>query len=515
MASLRGKRNRINKKQKASCVIITGIVLALLSLYLSFRIYTFYLLPKLWRLIMIAVLLMISSIFLVLSLIRKKNGNILKVFEIILCVFIIIMSLALPYIEKKVEGLFSIHIHTDVKDYHVYTLTEEYRAKHPDLPLSADVSKNLLDYQGSVFLSPQSNSVAQKQTLEQLKTNLDFSLEQKSTLWETLLAFYNGEGECILLSDIAVDMIEDTDEYSSFTEDTLILMTIQTEIEIESDISSKISKNSFLVFLAGSDTRSGVLSTYGRTDVDILLAVNPETAQILIVSLPRDTFLPNPALNHDYDKLTHLGNDGIMNTVQGINEFYDLDIKHYAIVNFVTFKKIVDTLGGIDIYNPYDFESSQRYFPEGNIHLNGDQALDYVRIRKSLAKGDFDRNEHQVIILKAIIQKLMSREMLEKAPELLNSLSGSIATNIDPSSVLELASEELVSTRDWIIVFYHLGGYGTRGETASMPGAELYIVRPYKSQTEFVHEEIMNVLTGHILVQKTLPAADKTVYEEN
>ena len=464
---------------------------------------------------MMSVLLLIAGIFLVLSLIRKKKGKVLKVVEIVLCVLMAIASVALPYIEKKVESLFNNRIHTDVQVYRVYTLTEEYRAEHSDLPLSATVSKNLLDYQDSVFLFPQSNSETQKQALEQLRTYLSFSPMQKATLWETLQSFYSGEGECVILSDIAVDMIEDTDEYASFSEDTLILMTIQTEVEIEGDISSKISEGAFTVFLAGNDTRSGVLSIYGRTDVDILLTINPETAQALIISIPRDTFLPNPALNYDYDKLTHLGNDGIMNTVQGLNDLYDLDVKHYATVNFATFQRIIDTLGGIDINNPYDFQGLQRFFPKGNIHLYGADALDYVRERHTLEKGDFDRNEHQAIVLKAILKKLTSREMLEKAPELLNSLSGSIATNIDPSSILELASEELVSRRDWNIIYYHLGGYGTRAETASMPGVSLYIVRPYKSQTEFVREEIMNALTGQILEQKTMPAADKTVYEEN
>lgn len=513
MANFKGLK--FDGKQNSSPVVITGILLAVIALYLSYRIYTFYLLPKLWRLVLIAVLLLVTGVFLILSLVRREKGRVLRIIETVLCVLMAISSVVLPYIEKKAESLFNTEIRTDVQSFSVYTLTEEYRAKHPELPLSATVSENLLDYNESVVLFLESESEAQIQALKQLNECLVFSPLQKTTLWETVQAFYNGEGECIFLSDIAVDMLEDTDEYAEFSSDTLVLLTIQTEIDIEDDVSSKISEGAFTVFLAGNDTRSGTLSIYGRTDVDILLTINPETAQALIISLPRDTFLPNPTLNHDYDKLTHLGNNGVTNTIQGLNEFYDLNVKHYAVVNFDTFEKIIDTLGGIDINNPYEFENARRHFSAGDIHLNGDEALDYVRIRHALAKGDFDRNEHQAIVLQAILQKLTSREMLEKASELLNNLSGSIATNIDPSSILELASEELISRRDWNIIYYHLGGYGTRGETASMPGAELYIVRPYKSQTDFVHEEIMNTLTGQILEQKALPAADKTVYEEN
>ena len=511
------RRNRISRKKRTSSVLITGIILVLIAFYLSFRIYTFHLLPKLWRLALIAVIILLSLIFLLLSKLRQKKGSVLKVIETILCILMAIASVTLPYIEKKVEKVFTTHIRVDVQDFHVYTLNADYRASHPYLPLSAEVSENLLDYKEATFLYPQSESKAQEIALDQVREDLegDLFLNKKSTLWETLQDFYNGQGECILLSDIAIDMLEETSEYAQFTDETVLLRTIRTEVEIEDDITNKISDKAFTVFIAGNDTRSGVLSIYGRTDVDILLTVNPETAQALIVSIPRDTYLKNPALNHGLDKLTHLGNNGIMNTIEGLNELYDLDVQHYAAVNFNTFQKIIDTIGGIDIYNPYAFENNLRYFPEGNIHLNGEDALIYVRIRYALAYGDFDRNEHQAIVLKAVLQKLTSREMLEKAPDLINNLSGSVATNIDPASIMELASEQLISRKKWNIIYYHLGGYGHRAETVSMPGWSLYVVDPYESQTKFVHDEIMNVLTGEILEQKELPDADKTVWEYN
>lgn len=511
------QRIRKNSKKGLTPVLIAGIVLVLISLCLSFRIITFHLLPKLWRLLLMTITILIALICLVLSILRRKKGRILMVFEILLCFMMAVASVTLPYIEKKVENLFRTHIRIDVQDFHVFTFTAEYRAKHPELPLPAEVSENLLNYRGKTFLYPQSDSTAQQMALDQVKKDLneDLFLNQKATLWDTLMAFYEGRAECILLSDIAVDMLEDTAEYSGLSADTLILRTIRTEVEVEEDITKRISDKAFTVFLAGNDTRSGVLSVYGRTDVDILLSVNPETAQALIVSLPRDTYLENPALGHGMDKLTHLGNNGIMNTLEGLNDLYDLDVQHYAAVNFVTFQKIIDTLGGIDINNPYAFENSQKYFPAGEIHLNGEDALIYVRVRYSLAQGDFDRNEHQAIVLKAILQKLTSREILEKAPSLINNLSGAIATNIDPASILDLASEELVNRRDWNIIYYHLGGYGHRAETVSMPGWSLYVVDPYESQTKFVHEEIMNVLTGETLEKKELPDADKTVWEYN
>ena len=164
--------------------------------------------------------------------------------------------------------------------------------------------------------------------------------------------------------------------------------------------------------VAGEDTRSGRLSIYGRTDVDIIVNVNPVTKQVMIIGLPRDTYIPNPALAHGYDKLTHLGNDGIQNTMKGVSEYYDIDIDYYGVVNFNTFKYIIDAIGGVDVENPYYFVSTSGgdsltyYYEEGIVHLNGASALAYVRERHNLSNGDYGRSEHQTIVLKAIIQKL-------------------------------------------------------------------------------------------------------------
>ncbi|MDO5439890.1 MAG: LCP family protein, partial [Erysipelotrichaceae bacterium] len=395
--------------------------------------------------------------------------------------------------------------------------TEEYRRAHPELELPASVTKNLLNYMDATFLYPESTSEAQAKALEQLNKELggNANLQSRNTLWQTMQAFYSAEAECILLSDTIVDMLEETEEYANFRNETIILKTFRTEIEIPEIRSESITENPFTVFVAGNDTRSGILSIYGRTDVDILLTVNPKTAQALIISIPRDTYIPNPALDYGADKLTHLGNHGIMNTIEALNALYRINVKYYATVNFNTFKTVVNTIGGIDINNPYDFQGINRYFYKGETHLNGEDALDYVRERHTLSSGDFDRNEHQAIVLKAILQKLTSRDILLKAGTLLENLSGTVATNIKPASILELASQELIAGHDWNIIYYHLGGYGTRAETVSMPGMQLYVVYPYSSQIIFVGEEIQRVLDGEILEQKELPDADKTVWEYN
>ncbi len=517
MTHKKTKKTAVKLNLNITPVMITGIVLAVITLYFVLRIFGFVLLPKRWRLLLAMLVFLLGMIFLLLSYLRRKKGKVLMVINILLCILMAAGSIGLPYIEKKIEDVFSSRIKTDIQDFHVYTFNEEYRTAHPELGLKVPVQKSLLNYMDATFLYPSSNSPAQEQAIELLTEQLGGKANLKSeiTLWDTMQAFYRADAECILLSDMVIDMLEETEEYGNFENDTIELTVIRTEVDIETEDAAKISEKAFTVFVAGNDTRSGVLSIYGRTDVDILLTVNPETAQALIVSIPRDTFLPNPALNNVEDKLTHLGNHGITNTMEGLSKLYEVDVPYYAAVNFNTFKTIIDTLGGIDIVNPYGFQGIHRYFEAGELHLYGEDALDYVRERHTLSSGDFDRNEHQAIVLKAILQKLTSRAVLEKAGDLINNLSGSVATNIDPKSILELAGEELDQRREWNIIYYHLGGYGTRDITASMPGVYLYVAYPINSQLIFARDEMRSVLTGEILTQKELPGDDQTHYDPN
>ena len=187
----------------------------------------------------------------------------------------------------------------------------------------------------------------------------------------------------------------------------------------------------------------------------------------------------------------------------------------YLSCNFCSSSSI-DALGGIDVDNPYYFRSGKYEYPKGIIHLNGESALTYVRERKSLPNGDYDRSHHQTIALKAIIQKLMSFDSLGSFDDILNALKGQFLTSIELEDLFKLIALQLNDNSPWDIISYHMGGTGDMQGTASMGwDRKLYVVHPFQSQVRFIKEQTEKMKNNEILSQETLPDEEDTYYIPN
>ena len=175
------------------------------------------------------------------------------------------------------------------------------------------------------------------------------------------------------------------------------------------------------------------------------------------------------------DKLTHAtvttGIQGWINTLEGM---LDINMNYFVKVNFSSVVRIIDALGGLDIDNPYAFrtnayahydeQSEERYynwisFEEGPIHLNGEEALAYVRERYSLPDGDLGRNMHQTLVVKALVKKAVSPEIISRIDKLLDALKGTFLTNMETKQILELGRMQLDKNPDWEIMNVALKGY--------------------------------------------------------
>ena len=415
----------------------------------------------------------------------------------------------LPNIEKRIRSIFK-DVKTDEVVYNVYTTNSKYKEDFNSFSNSSFIVQTKND------LENQQNAIDQvKEALE----NSSLRIINKEDIVSAVEALYNNEGDLLILNEVYVDMIEEIEKFSNFSNDTRIVYTITKEVEVieeEKPFDRDITNAMFTVYVAGEDTRSGRLSIYGRTDVDIVVNVNPVTKQIMIVGIPRDTYIPNPAKDYGMDKLTHLGNDGIQNTMKGVSEYYKIDIDYYGVVNFGTFKSIVNALGGLDIDNPYTFYSGQYSFPKGELHLNGDSALVYCRERYNLSNGDYGRSEHQTIVLKAIIQKLMSTESISHFDELLSALQGQFLTNIAVDDIYKLVAMQIEDNSKWDIISYHMGGKGDMMGTASMGwNRHLYVVHPLESQVRFIQDETEKMKNNEIISQQILPNEDDTTFIPN
>ncbi len=288
------------------------------------------------------------------------------------------------------------------------------------------------------------------------------------------------------------------DEIKNFKESTKILYTIKHEIQTNTkaeDANSKynIKSGKFNVYISGIDT-SGSISNVARSDANILMSVNTNTHEVLLTSIPRDYYVTL----HSYgakDKLTHSGIYGINETVKTAEDLLDTDINYYVRVNFTTVIKLVDKLGGIDVYSDYDFSRSGYNFKKGYNHINGDAALVFSRERYSFAGGDNQRVKNQQHVIEAIMKKVLnSTTLLTKYTDILDSLKGSFQTNIAQDDISKLVKDQINNMSSWTIKSNSLTGTGASSSTYSMGSTKLYVMVPNSTSVTSAKEKIDEVL---------------------
>lgn len=457
-------------------------------------------------------------------------GNVL-LSTIIICVFVF-----LPSLEKNINNIFSEQKDEPVMvEMNVYALSNEYKQQHKDIFKTPSTSYDITEYKNKKFLIQSSNDFSeQKEIIDLLNKELNVSninTITKATLFKQLNSLYSNEGDVMIMNPAYEDIISDIPEYKNFKNDTEIIDTISVE---KKNISSKttsigindITSTPFTIYIAGSDTRNTELEKLTRTDVNMTITLNPNTYQVLIISYPRDSFIPNPAINNKLDKLTHLGLYGLDNSCLGISNYMGININKYMLVNFNSFETLIDAIGGIDIYNTDTYTSGNGYgtsgtqysWKEGKYHLNGDMALAYARERYNLIDGDFGRNRHQMEIMKGIMKKLQSKYVFLNINKIMEQMNGVFLTNIEDSNIKKMINMELSETPDWNIVKYHIVGDSLNAETASFPGAELSCVKPYEYQIKFVKGELEKVMNGEVIKQYDIDKDinwDGTIKEDN
>lgn len=272
--------------------------------------------------------------------------------------------------------------------------------------------------------------------------------------------------------------------------DTLDSLTTEGEsVSIKTD-------RSFNVFISGIDTY-GDIETASRSDVNIVATVNPDTREVLLTTIPRDSYVKIALGGQDeYDKLTHAGNYGVESSMKTVADLLQTDIDAYVRINFTSFIKSIDKLGGITVDNPTAFSSFGEDFEAGQLYLSGERALVYSRERKSLADGDIDRGKNQQRVIQAIINKITSIRSLQGYNSLLDMIGGSVQTNIDSKTIRSLINQQLQDPSSWTTTSYTLTGKGQTGGLPSfaMPAASLYMFVLDPSSVEAASQQIETTL---------------------
>jgi LCP family protein required for cell wall assembly len=209
------------------------------------------------------------------------------------------------------------------------------------------------------------------------------------------------------------------------------------EVVVKRDI--KIKEEPFTMLLIGVEDQEG---GRGRSDVLMFVTVNPTTKESYLVSIPRDTRTLIPETGRK-DKINHSYSiGGVATTIETIEELLGVPVDYYITTNFNGFEEVVDSLGGVTVDVPFTFKAQLtgsldwKTYQEGIMELNGNEALAYVRMRKSDPRGDIGRNERQKQVINAIIQKGTSFSSLTKIDNVIEDVGDNVTTNIPPSELL-------------------------------------------------------------------------------
>ncbi len=206
-------------------------------------------------------------------------------------------------------------------------------------------------------------------------------------------------------------------------------------------------KNKVNILLLGVDDKDheNPQNTARRSDTMMVASINPDDGTVNLLSLPRDTKVNIPG-HKGYDKLNHSyaygGAELSRNTVE---QFLHIPINYYIAIDWQAFIKVIDTLGGVDLYVEHDMNYSDPYadldihINKGYQHLDGEKAGEYVRFRSD-ELGDIGRVQRQQRFLKALAKQTMQVGTILKVPSLVNTLNQYVDTDMSVITMAKVAN---------------------------------------------------------------------------
>ncbi|MGQ7379152.1 LCP family glycopolymer transferase CpsA [Streptococcus suis] len=306
----------------------------------------------------------------------------------------------------------------------------------------------------------------------------------------------NGETQAMVFNGVFTNILESEDP--DFSNKVRKLYTFKVTKQVETTV-EQASGDSFNIYISGIDTY-GPISSVSRSDVNIIMTVNRATHKILLTTTPRDSYVAiADGGQNQYDKLTHAGIYGVDASIHTLENLYGIDISNYVRLNFTSFLQLIDLVGGIDVYNNQEFTSlhGNYHFPVGNVHMNADQALGFVRERYSLSGGDNDRGKNQEKVIAALIKKLSAPENLKNYQAILSGLEGSIQTDLSLETIMSLVNTQLESGTQFTVESQALTGSGRMDlPSYAMPSSQLYMMEIDQNSLTNVKSAIQSVLDG-------------------
>lgn len=321
----------------------------------------------------------------------------------------------------------------------------------------------------------------------------EVKVEQYGTVQELANALLEGRVDVAVYNQALDGLI--TDSIEDYSEQVRVLYQYGIETELEQETADV--EEPFNVYISGIDV-DGPITTNSRSDVNIIMTVNPNTKKILLTTTPRDYYVQIPDISGEQrDKLTHAGIYGVDASMRTLEQLYGIDISYYARVNFSSLVKIVDTLGGVDVDSDFEFTAGGYQFKQGMNHLDGKQALAFSRERYSFEDGDNQRGKDQEKVLTAILNKAMSPAILSNASALIADVSDSVQTNMTQEEMAKFIKMQLNDGASWTIESQAASGNGDTQACYSSGDQPLYVMWPDEAVVQSISAKMNEILSGN------------------
>ena len=475
------KENKTSKFQQSFNIILLFLYIVL-TCFLLFLIFRYHILAvSYFNLILAAIMVFIALVALFLISNRKAK----KLTLIMLLLSIVASSLAL------------VGVHQFVSLANHLNATSNYSSYSISVAVLADSEIGNVSQLSSVTAPTKTDAENIKKLLDDIKTsqNKDLKVEDSSSYLAAYKSLLAGETKAIVLNSVFENLIEQ--EYPDHAKKIKKIYTKELTKTVEAPKSSQ--NKAFNIYISGIDTY-GPISSVSRSDVNIIMTVNQETKKILLTTTPRDAYVPiADGGNNQNDKLTHAGIYGVDASIHTLENLYGIDLNYYARLNFTSFLKLIDLLGGVDVYNDQEFtaHTNGKHYGVGNIHMDSELALGFVRERYSLTNGDGDRGRNQQKVIAAIIQKLTSAEALKNFDGIMQSLQDSLQTNMPPETMVSLVNAQLASGGKYTVITRDLKGTGRMDlPSYAMPDSNLYMLEVDPNSLETLKTEIKDIMEG-------------------
>lgn len=260
---------------------------------------------------------------------------------------------------------------------------------------------------------------------------------------------------------------------------------------------AEIAEKPFTVLISGMDT-TGKIDEEARSDVNMLVTVDPKKHKILLTSIPRDYLVKLPSKNNAEDKITHSGLYGIDETIGAIENLLDIKIDYYVKVNYNTVVQFINAIGGIYINSDYEFTTyiDHYHINKGTNFLKGEQALAFARERQAFKDGDNQRVRNQQIVLQGIFHRFtQSPEVIAKYTKILDRIAPYMETDMSPAEIKALVKLELKSKKEWKIESNAVEGAGDATRIVYSSGSTpVYVMIPDKESIKNAHDMIENFI---------------------